>query len=422
MTTLLIEKYNEKKTGFIEYICSPAEENISLTDEEVWKLKAELTVNSMAEIVERFEPEVVVSLGTEQITIPICHKDGFFWQMIHLWETIRQGKYTVITKEDLEEALLVKDELEEAEWIKVQEQIFTYIRQNKIEKAKVQIKACEPLFSDGLFLTKMLITKAEAYFEKAEKRSRRFVAAAEEGMSLQCIAVSKPFQKSRYHSQRSEEIFRQLLGETIEKDTLIYWNLMLNCQSLSKEERQQLEAVLKEQKELYKKAKEHFLRQAAPMIQTLFTCYRYFKKPEAAPLLITNCTVEELAEESVLPALKRYLETVNEKLYKEDVIKNVMLPNITREQKKTALTRERFQAANKEYDREMTNDIASAEALQGIFHSFGIDTELFLEDEGEPFGYALTGIEVLGEVSGQEKELRELTIWLDRWKLYREDK
>lgn len=443
MTTLLIEKYNEKKAGFIEYICSPAEEKISLSDEEVWKLKEELTVSSMEEIVERFQPEIRICLGKEQIMIPVCHREGFFMRMINLWETIRQGKYTNITKKDLEDSLLIRDSIKEQEFINAQEQIFIYLHQNRMQKAKAQVKKCAALSNDRLFLMKRLITEAEHYLQKSKTIHRRFVVEAKEGMSLQCVAVSEPFQKSRYHTERLEKMYQNLIEEMLcnacmdklqeteikngfetSENKLLYWNLMLACQNIPEQKRKELETVLKEEKEADKTAKEQFLRQAKPMIQTLFNCYRYFKNPDAGELLITNCTAEELADSKCKKALIRYLETVNQKQYKVDAAEKVILPNIEVKQKKETLTRERFAAAGKNVLKSYTNTTEAAEILQNIFEQFKIETRMIRCEEGEPLGYALTGIDVLNQVPNQEneKELRDLTIWLNDWKLQGEEK
>lgn len=448
MTTFLIEKYNEKKTGFIEYICSPSEENISLSDDEVWKLKEELTVKSMEEIVERFRPEVSIWLGRDQITIPVCHREGFFWQVINLWETIRQGRYTNITKKDLEDSLLIRDSINEQEFINAQEQIFIYLHQNRIQKAKEQVKKCAGLYNDKLFLMKRLITEAELYLQESETIHRRFVVEAKEGMSLQCVAVSEPFQKSRYHTERLEEMYQHLLKETLwnvcadklqkadvlqkteiqngleaSDNKLLYWNLLLACQKIPKQKRKELEAVLEEAKEAYKAAKEQFLWQVKPLMQTLFNCYRYFKNPDAGELLITNCTLEELAEARCKKPLIRYLETVNQKQYREDAVEKLILPNIEAKQKKETLTRERFMSAGKEMPKSYTNGIEAAEILRNIFEQFEIETRMVFCEEGEPLGYALTGIDVLNQMTNQEdeKELRDLTIWLNNWKLQGEE-
>lgn len=435
MTTLLIEKLNENQTSFIDYICSVKENSLSLTDEEVQTIRKALVVRSMEELTERFLPQVNVRLMGEQITILLCYKDGFYRNIVSLWETISQGKYSDITSKDLENSLLAAEGVSEEEFVKAQEQIFVSLQERKPQKAKAQVEACIEGFEDTLFLIKRLLVQAERFLQKNKTKHRRFVVETEEGMSLQRVAVSEAFLQSSYHSRGFEEKYQKLLEEVFQeaqdkeenaqkagKKRLLYWNLLLACQNLTKQKQEELERVFAEQKVIYKEARDSFWYQAKPLLQTMLNCYFYFQKQEAGELLITNCTVEELANDRCQKALLRYLETVNRKQYREDAVVKAILPNIEEKKKKEKLTRERFAAASKEVQTHNTNELKTAEALQNTFAEFEIETRMIRCDEGEMLGYTLTGIDVYSEDAHPKDELQELTIWLNEWRLWGEER
>lgn len=434
MTALLIERCNEYQTSFIDYICSVKETNISLADAEVKAIREALVVRSMEEVKERFAPQVSVTLNEENIIIPLCHKAGFFQTVISLWENIKQGKYTDITLEDFEESLLAKDGCLEEEFVKVQEQIFFYLQKNQYGEAKVQVEKCMTSFDDSLFLLKRLLKQGEKFFQEQEKKHRRFVVETKKEMSLQCVAVSEAFLKSSYHTTKLEDNYQQLLEEVFlnmqtEENAqksyqrmLLYWNLLLACQNLDEQKQKQLKRILEEQKVIYKETKESFWQQAKPVLQTLLHCYVYFHKPDARELLITNCTVEELADARCRKALLRYLETANRKVYQEDAVAKVILPNIEEKKLKQKLTRERFATGQKKGGSYRTNQLETARGLQSIFTQFAIETSMLMCDEGELAGYALTGIDVYNQSDGKEAyDLRKLTIWLNEFRILGEE-
>lgn len=420
MTTLLVEKCNDNKPSFIDYICAVKKESISLSDEEIWEIRKKLCVHSMEELVELFQPEIVITIGQEQITIPICHKDGFFYQLMQLWETIRQGRYTVITKKELEERLLVHDGVSEEAFLEAQKQIFSYLQQGKVKAAEQQIKSCKSNFQDTLFLTKRFIKQAEFYVKKSKEEHKRFVVETGKNMSLQCIVISEAFQSSLYHTKYIEEQYQQLLEQWLEpKDKLLYWNLLLSCNTLPEEKMEQLKVCLEEQKQVYKKAKKVFWYQAKPVIQTLFQCYCYFQNPKAEEVLLTNCTVEELAATRNQKALQRYLETTNHKLYPKDRIQKAILPNIEEKKGIQNPVRKRFHTGEKEKRTYSTNTLEAAQGLQSTLQQYKIETNMVMCDVGEPLGYVLTGIDVLKMPDSEnvmENKLRDLTIWLNELK------
>lgn len=422
MTVLLVEKCNNRRTCLIDYICSAKKGNISLSDEEIWEIRKSLSVRSLEEAVEHFQPEIDVILGGEQISIPICHRDGFFRQLIQLWETIRKGGYTDITETDLKDSLLTVGSVTENQFIEAQEKIFAYLQQGRLEEAQKQLKKCTELFNDTLFLTKRLIKQVQEYLQKNTEEHRRFVVDTDQESALQCVAVSEAFRKSRYHTRRTEEQYQHLLEQMLQpKDRLLYWNMLLACGTLSEKKRGQLKLFWEEQTEIYKGAMHGFWRQAKPLIQTLFNCYCYFESPKAGELLITNCTVEELADTRYQMELCRYLETVNGKQYQGDRIHTAILPNIQITQKQRNLIRKRFHSEKQESYAPCTNHIQAAKTLQNILEQYGIKVNLVMHDEGESLGYALTGIDVSKMPDSRNTELRSLTIWLNELKLQGEE-
>ncbi|MBD5466441.1 MAG: hypothetical protein HDR22_11655 [Lachnospiraceae bacterium] len=426
MITILMQKYNDKKAGLIDFIYSAKEDNISLSDEEIWEIRNSLSVRSIEEVAEHFQPEVKITLEGEQICIPLCHKEGFFWKVIRLWETIRRGEYTDITEAGLEDSMFMKDSVTEEEFVKAQEEIFVYLQKNKFQQAQEQLKRCTELFEDTLFLSKRLLKRGEQYLQENESEHRRFVVEADGEAALQCIAVSEAFRKSCYHTKQIEEQYQQLLTQMAQpKHRLLYWNMILACSSLSEEKRGQLKLFWNEVTRDYEEARKKFWWQAKPMIQTLFNCYLYFSRPEADELLITNCSVEELADLRYKKELQRYLETVNRKQYQEDAIGNAILPNIRDKKKQEKPIRQRFPAGKKEEEKHDNGNLDEAKILENILEQYGIKTRMFLYEEGEPLGYVLTGIDVLKQMPGnrneEENKLRSLTIWLDELKLQREE-
>lgn len=425
MTVLLVEKYNNRRTSLIDYICSVKKDKISLSDEEIWEIRKSLSVHSLEEVVEHFQPEINIALGREQISIPICHRDGFFRQLIQLWETIQKGGYTDITKADLTDSLLAGDSVTENQFVEAQEQIFIYLQQGRLEKAQKQLKKCTELFNDTLFLTKRLIKQAQEYLQKNQGEHRRFVVDTNKESSLQCIAVSEAFRKSRYHTRQAEEQYQQLLEQMLQpKDRLLYWNMLLVCETLSEKKRGQLKLFWEEQTEVYQKAMGDFWRQAKPLIQTLFNCYCYFKSQKAEELLITNCTVEELSDTRYQRELCRYLETVNQKQYQGNRIHTAILPNIQSRQRQDKLMRQRFPTGKQEISKSCTNNLKAAQALQHTLEQYEIKVRLVMYNSGKPLGYALTGIDVEKMPDSKntaEDKLRSLTIWLNELKLQGEE-
>lgn len=426
MITAIIEKYNDKKAGLIDFICSTKEDDISLSDKVIWEIRNSLSVRSIEEVAEHFQPEVKIILEGEQICIPLCHKEGFFWKVIRLWETIRRGEYTDITEADLEGSLLMKDSSTEGEFAKEQEQIFVYLQKNEFQQAQEHLKRCTELFDDTLFLSKRLLKRGKQYLQKNKLENRRFVVETDKEAALQCIAVSEAFRQSCYHTKQIEEQYQQLLAQMLQpRYRLLYWNMMLACSTLAKGKRNQLKLFLEEKTQDYEEARKNFWWQAKPMLQTLFNCYLHFSRPEAGELLITNCSVEELSDARYKKELQRYLETVNRKQYQKDVIYNAILPNIRDKEKWEKPIRQRFPTGKKEVKKADNGNWDEAKTLENIFEQYGIKTKMFLRGEGKPLGYVLTGIDVLKQIpdnkSGEENELRSLTIWLNELKIQREE-
>lgn len=425
MTIVLVERYNNKKPGLIDFICSAKEEHISMSDEEIREIKNSLTVRSIEEAAKCFEPEVEITLEGEQISIPVCHPDGFFWKVIQIWETIRSGDYTDITEDSLADSLLMKDSITEAEFLREQEQIFFYLQKNQCQQAQDQLKRCMELLGDTLFLSKRLITRAGEYLQKGTLEHKRFVVESGREAALQCIAVSEAFRRSRYHTKQIEKQYEQLLEQMVQpQQRLFYWNMMLACSALSKEKKRQLNIFRKEIARDYEAAKKSFWRQAKPLIQTLINCYLHFSRPGAEELLITNCSIRELSDSRYRRELKRYLETVNRKQYVNDAIYNAILPNVRDKRKQKNLVRQRFPGEKREGDTYESGTLDEADTLKDVFNQYGIETKIFMYDEGKPFGYLLTGIDVLRQMpddrSREGNKLRSLTIWLDELKVQEE--
>lgn len=431
MTTLLIEKLNENQSSFINYIRSTKETNISLSDAEVKTIQQALVVHSMSELMERFSPQITMTYREEAITVSLGHRDGLFRQLVFVCEDILQGRYTDVTLEDLKACIFGGTKGSIEEYKKAQEQIFHYLQWNQWKEAIAMMEQCMECFGDALFNLRRLLTQGEIYLREYKAKHRRFVVEAKEGMALQRIAVSEAFVEETYHTEKQEETYRQLLemviGDKLKTEangnrqwriTLIYWNMLMACRMLPEQKLEELHTVLEEQKTIYKEIEESFMYRATPILQTLINCFFYFKKHDKDQLLVTNCSVEELTDDRSRKALMRYLETVNHKQYKEDAIDKVILPNIEEKKKKQILTRERFASSEKAGYEGSTNRREDANMLQELFKQFGIETKMISCDEGEALGYMLTGIDVLKQSSlAEDKELRELCIWLNEWKL-----
>lgn len=399
--TLLVEEIAPNRDNIVSMI-RYMEQRESLSDEEVAELHRKLEVFSFEEVLEKFRPEIYMSLDTDRLqvsfhrklpagmekeyqVIPLCNDTGFLDEVIALIENKRQHKYVLTAFQDMGRSLFHTPS-PETFW-ELRESIIQEIKAGHESKAEKILTQLTKQYDEGIFLIRTFLLETYTYIQEAISRNDDlcFVIGDSEDVQVHTVMVSEHFEHNRYHTKEEEDKYFEFLNRYLKDKTFHNQNLMILLLELCCKPRRKnlelLERYYREYLDLYGKILQNFWWEAKPLLETLLGIRSFFRnytieKGVMPPsMVITNCSPELLANNRYRETLRIYLETVNEKNYLENTIWYAIIPRIPFVGNAKTYVRERFRA-NREKHTYQTNGLEGVQVVLELLGKYHIQSFL----------------------------------------------
>ena len=352
--TLLVEEIEPNRDNIVS-IVRYIENRESFSDEEIAEIHSRLEVSSFEEVIEKFSPQIYLSLDTDSMqasfhrrlpqelqascqAIPVCENMAFFDELISLMENKRKRKYVLTAFQNFGDRLLpTKDP--KAFW-QLREKV---LRTVCCEGGHAATKLMDHLMSeydDGIFLLKTFLRETDRYIQEAVTGNDDlcFVIEDSEDVQVHAMSVSEHFEHNYCHSKQEEETYFSFLNQYFEQHEPKNRNLMVLCMELfCKPKRRDLELLEKYYREyldFYVRLLRGFWWEAKPLIETLLGIRNFFANYTSAngqmppKMVITNCTPQQLVDNRYKETFRLYIETVNEKNYRDYSIWYAIIPRL----------------------------------------------------------------------------------------------
>ena len=179
--TLLIEEIAPDKNNLISII-QYSEQKKSLSDEEIHRIHESLEVSSFEEVIEKFRPQIYMSLDTDRLfaefynkvplgmestfeIIPLCKDNTFLDETVKLMENKKKRKYVLSTFQDFSNCLLPS--LSPENFYQMRKLLMKAVMANDEPQAERILSEMTECYDDGLFLIKTYLTESYKYIQEA---------------------------------------------------------------------------------------------------------------------------------------------------------------------------------------------------------------------------------------------------------------
>jgi len=412
--TLLIEEIAPNKENIISVI-HDAEKRESLSDEEIKALHAKLEVSSFDEVLQKFSPEIYMSMNTDDReveffrtipeekqgmvqTIPLAENIVFFEELVKLIDNKKNRKFVLTSFQDF--GSLLFNIPSEARFRELREQLICELAGGNSGKAERLLDSIIEEFDNGIFLVKQFLTEVQERFQKiiTDRADVCFVIPQDKDTQVSMVMVSENFINNPYHTEVEKTVYFEFLASRLKNKCIDNGKLLVLLLELSFKQRDDSLKLLvqcyHEYLEYYEKILQKFWWEAKPLIETLLGIRSYFntytvKKGEMPPVMvITNCTPELLMNNKYKNIFRVYLETMNEKNYLENTIWYAIMPRMPFVSNSRERVRERF-TSNGEKHVYKPNELEYVQGVLELLGKYRVQTFLSINPEKDTSFYAL---------------------------------
>ena len=399
--TLLIEEIAPDKNNLISII-QYSEQKKSLSDEEIHRIHESLEVSSFEEVIEKFRPQIYMSLDTDRLfaefynkvplgmestfeIIPLCKDNTFLDETVKLMENKKKRKYVLSTFQDFSNCLLPS--LSPENFYQMRKLLMKAVMANDEPQAERILSEMTECYDDGLFLIKTYLTESYKYIQEAvnDNENMCFVIDDDEDVQVHALEISEHFEYSWYYSDVEEEKYFIFLNKALENKVIKNKNLFTLLMGLScrakKNNMELLEKYYREYLNFYSDLVRNFWMKSKPLMETLIGIKNFFDSytPDDGKMrprmVIANCTPELLANHKYKEIFQIYLESVNEKNYLDNTIWYAIMPRLPFKGSIREYSRKRFESdsCQKIYK---TNELEYAEVILQLLGKYHIQTFL----------------------------------------------
>lgn len=413
--TLLVEEIEPNRDNIVS-IVRYIENRESFSDEEIAEIHSRLEVSSFEEVIEKFSPQIYMSLDTDSMqasfhrrlpqelqascqAIPICENMAFFDELISLMENKRKRKYVLTAFQNFGDRLLPAKEPEG--FFELREKVLRTICREGEHAAVRLMDHLMSEYDDGIFLLKTFLKETYWYIQEAVTGNDDlcFVIEDDENVQVHAMSVSEHFEHNYCHTKQEEETYFAFLNQYFEQNEPQNRNLMVLCMELfCKPKRKNLELLEKyyrEYLEFYIRLLREFWWEAKPLIETLLGIRNFFASytptdGQMPPkMVITNCTPELLLDNRYKETFRLYIETVNEKNYRDNSIWYAIIPRLPYAGGTKEKIRERFLSTGSGEHSYPPNGIEGVQVVLDILGRYQVQTFVSIMAQSDTVFYSL---------------------------------
>lgn len=405
MVTLFLGQLNDTKTSLLQYISEDA--IINLSDDTIWEIHDHLAVRSFDELLKKFPPMLHMYLDTEKTEAAfsmektgrageqelfLCPEDGSFFRLLELEKDMKAGGYVYFDKETLDDHFAHEPSIREKEkhFCEQRNMILHLLAQNKEKPAALKLEDLLAEYDEGLFLLVRFLQSSSAWqTHKADSRTCIVKTGAESQLQL-VAAADAVWRNAAYPPQLQQQFDRMcqrvLSGtqKSMQNPVMLYWTCIIDLPWAIRPRQDEWRLAVQKYSNFYQRLCKQFSRTAAPVFDDLYRIKQILDDaPDEHELLLANCSIFEIGRTDRLPALSRYLDTVNNKLYAGHRVTQAILPGQYRHKERESLTRMRF-AGNIQDKQPDISDDEDAAGFMDILKQFRIECRLYDDNDGSP--------------------------------------
>lgn len=369
--TILFEEINPDKQNLLTMI-GDIKEQESLTDEMIEQIHKELEVQSFQQFIDKFEPGVYMYLDTtscqvrfsyqchqmegyECSKIPLDNKNSLLSVILELMDSKKQKKYLLKNFNYILSCLVPQNHKEN--FCYQRKQFIELVYQNRLEEAKDIYEIIIQEQKEGLFLLTIFLQEAYELMakEQAEGLKDRFITEQDVTSLVTPIAFSgNLWKKGRYLSKEQQQAYVKFLNTMMEGHPPVFHKELLFCCMLlptikTKEQILELQTAYEKYLEYYGDIVKMFWIQGKPLLEQLlgvkmfFEQYGEISEGMQPVMVISNVSPRDILAINARKQLQVYLETVNQKNYKDNTLWYGIIPGIAlADYEKEKNLRERF--------------------------------------------------------------------------------